>query len=116
MGDSFTLDFSELTKEIEKMGVSDEELARAGNKAMNTMLKEVIENTPEDTGKMKSTVKKSTSRKVGMVETTVYIGSPFAPLQEFGTSTQNKNVGFFDKSIENTKEEVLMNVMKEIGW
>jgi len=102
----------EFTKMLEDMTISEADEKKAMRKAIKPIADEVEKNSPVGkTGKLKKvskTVKKDGLATVGIVRTKAW----YDIFQEFGTSRQKKNVGYFERSVKNTEDkaaEILAN-------
>ncbi|NYB73856.1 HK97 gp10 family phage protein [Sedimentibacter hydroxybenzoicus DSM 7310] len=104
--------FDELNKLLESMTISEEDEKKSISAALEPVKKEVEKNTPEGkTRKLKASVKTKVGKEDGQVIGKVILDEYYGRFQEYGTSTQNKNVGFFARSIRKSKGEA-MKVLK----
>ncbi len=97
----------ELMEMLNKMTISESDERKAMQLAIEPVREAVEKNTPIDTGKAKSSVKAKVSRKQGEIIGTVFIDELYLRHQEYGTSRQNKNVGFFARAVRASKDEAL---------
>jgi HK97 gp10 family phage protein len=104
----------EFTDMLEDMTIDEADEKKAMRKAIKPIADEVERNSPVGyTGKLKKiskTVKKEGLATVGIVRTKVF----YDIFQEFGTSTQKKNVGYFERSVNSTKDEATGILAKEL--
>ena len=91
---------------------SDEK--KAMREAIKPIAKEIEMNTPiGKTGRLKKlskTVKKDGLATVGIIRTKMF----YDRFQEFGTSKQKANIGFFSNSVDNTTDKALEILTKEL--
>src|SRR3712207_1740045 len=99
---------------LEGMTIDEADEKKAIRNAIRPIAEEIEKNTPiGSTGKLKKiskTVKKEGLATVGIVRTKAF----YDIFQEFGTSEQKKNVGYFDRSVKNTENEALNILSKEL--
>lgn len=102
----------EFTDMLEDMTIDEADEKEAMRKAIKPIADEVKKNSPVGkTGKLKKVtqaVKKDGLATVGTVKTKAW----YDIFQEFGTSRQKKNVGYFERSVKNTEDkaaEILAN-------
>lgn len=103
----------EFTDFLNDMTVDEADEKRAVRKSLKPIAEEIEGNTPKRTGmlsKLRETVKKEGFATVGAVRTKVF----YDIFQEFGTSKQKKNVGYFDRSVKNKESEALEILAKEL--
>jgi len=104
----------EFTDMLEGMTIDEADEKKAIRNAIRPIAEEIEKNTPiGSTGKLKKiskTVKKEGLATVGIVRTKAF----YDIFQEFGTSEQKKNVGYFDRSVKNTENEALNILSKEL--
>lgn len=104
----------EFTDFLEDMTIDEANERKAMRSAIKPIGEEVEKNSPVGyTGKLKrisKTVKKDGLATVGIVRTKVF----YDIFQEFGTSKQKKNVGYFERSVKNTEDKALSILAKEL--
>lgn len=103
----------EFTNMLENMTIDEADEKKAMRNAIKPIAEEIEKNTPKRTGrlaKLSKTVKKEGFATVGIVRTKVF----YDIFQEFGTSKQKKNVGYFDRSVKNVENEALNILSKEL--
>ena len=104
----------EFTDMLADMTIDEADEKKAMREAIKPIADEVERNSPVGyTGKLKKiskTVKKEGLATVGIVRTKVF----YDIFQEFGTSKQKKNVGYFDRSVKNTEDEAVEILAKEL--
>jgi len=94
------------------LDVADEKSAMKA--AIEPMKQELEKNTPVDTGDMKDGLKTSVRQTKEGIVGEVKIQSFHVLFQEFGTSQQQANVGFYDRSINSTYQEGLNILAKQL--
>lgn len=106
--------FEGLTELIGDMNVTTEDERRAMKKALNPVQNKLERDTPKGytkkLSKIKVSIKKDGFATVGVVK----LGAWWDIFQEFGTSYQKSNVGFFDRSVQETTKEVLKILYDEL--
>ena len=104
----------EFTKMLEDMTISEADEKKAMRKAIKPIADEVEKNSPVGkTGRLKKvskTVKKDGLATVGVVRTSTW----YDKFQEFGTSQQKHNIGYFERSVKDTEDEALEILSKEL--
>lgn len=104
----------EFTNMLQDMTIDESDEKKAIREAIKPIADEVQKNTPVGaTGKLskiKTSVKKEGFSTVGTVKT----GAWWDKFQEFGTSQQKHNVGYFDRSVKNTEDRALEILAKEL--
>lgn len=95
----------EFTNFLEDMTLTESDENKAVREAIKPIADEVEKNSPVGyTGKLKrisKTVKKDGFSTVGIVRTKIF----YDRFQEFGTSKQKKNLGYFERSVKNTEDK-----------
>jgi HK97 gp10 family phage protein len=106
--------FEELEELLQDMTIDESDEKKAIRKAIDVIGDEVEKNTPvgatEKLKKIKKSVKKEGFATVG----TVKMGAFYDIFQEFGTSQQKKHIGFFERSVEKSKDEAIEILGKEL--
>lgn len=103
----------EFTEILEEMTITEEDGKKAMRKAIKPIKEGLEKDTPKDSGKLakvKTSVKSNHLSIIG----TVRLGAWWDKFQEFGTSFQKKNVGFFERSVSNTGDEAVGILGKEL--
>lgn len=115
MSDGIELEgMEEFADFLQDMTIDEADEKKAMREAIKPIANEVEKNTPVgNTGKLKKiskTVKKEGLATVGIVRTKAF----YDLFQEFGTSQQKSNIGYFERSVENTKNEALSILTREL--
>lgn len=104
----------ELGRALENSLVTKEEEKAAMKKAIEPARAHLESDSPKgETGKLakvKATVRQEDFNTTGVVKSNAF----YDKFQDWGTSEQKANVGYFDKSIENTTDEVIGILGKEL--
>lgn len=103
----------EFTELLEEMTITEEDSKKAMRAAIKPIKEGLEKDTPKDTGKLakvKISVKSNHLSTIG----TVRLGAWWDKFQEFGTSFQKKNVGFFERSTNRTQDEAVETLGKEL--
>ncbi|MGL4571795.1 MAG: HK97-gp10 family putative phage morphogenesis protein [Clostridium sp.] len=104
----------ELQEFMEGMIIDDTTEMKAVRKGIKVMAKSIEDNSPVgQTGKlkkMKTKVKKTPFGAEGIANSTVF----YDKFQEFGTSQQKANVGYFDRAVEDASDEAVRVVADTI--
>lgn len=106
----------ELKKYLENNEMSEQKERNILKKVGEIIKSEVEKNTPKKTGKLKKNVMVKIKKLYGGTSVIVdFNNNVFWDIfQEFGTSKQRKNIGFFSRSINNVEEEVLRVIKNEV--
>lgn len=99
--------FEELETMLQEMTITEEDEKKAMKLAINPIAEEVEKNTPEDTGKLKKSVKRQVKKDGLAIVGIVRMGRFYDTFQEFGTSKSKKNVGFFERSVNKSQNEAV---------
>jgi HK97 gp10 family phage protein len=97
-----------------EMDISDAKARRALNAGGDILLEAASKNTPEKTGKMKESEKKQITRVNGDLACKVYVGEWYSSFQDWGTSQQKHNVGFFERAVEGCADKVVEAMKNEV--
>ena len=99
---------------LEEMTLTESDERSCMKKAIKVIADQVEQESPRgETGKLskiKTTVKKNGLGTVGIVKTGAY----WDLFQEFGTSYQKANVGYFDRAVTSTQNEALGILTSEL--
>lgn len=107
--------FDELEKLLETMTLTEEDEKKAINAALIPVKEEVEKNVPVGkTGNLKKSIRTQMAREDGQTVGKVIVGKHYGRFQEYGTSTQKKNVGFFERSIRASREAATGIIKTEI--
>lgn len=112
---SFELNgLDKLIGELSKDAISDSNKEKALNKAVVPLEKSIVDNSPEDTAKLK----KSWKKKVKDNKATVSSDERYAYILEHGSSHTKKHMGYFSNAIDDVEDEVLNIIENELfkGW
>lgn len=104
-------DLEELLSEM-TLDIVDEK--KAMKAAIQPIKEEVEKNTPVLSGDMKDDIKTSVRQSKEGIVGEVKIQNFHVLFQEFGTSYQQANVGFYDRSINKTYKEGLNILAREL--
>jgi HK97 gp10 family phage protein len=105
--------FEDIESIIQDMTLSDVEEKKIMKAAIQPTFEEVKSNTPVgDTKKMQESVKSQVTREDMGIVGKIIINDWATMFQEFGTSSQKHNVGFFERSVNSTTDEVV-NLLSE---
>lgn len=106
--------FEELEGFIRNGNLTPEDESKAIRKALNPIKNQLEKDTPkglsEKLSKSKITIKKEGFATVGVVKAGTFYGM----FQEFGTSKSKKHVGYFERAVEDSKNEALEILSEEI--
>lgn len=87
------------------MTISEEDEKKFLRKAIKPIAEGLERDTPKGyTGKL-AKVKTAVKREELLTVATVKAGAWWDIFQEFGTSKTKKNIGYFDKSVQNSQDE-----------
>ena len=106
--------FEELEAELQKMTITKADERKAMKIAIEPVAKELKANTPightKRLSNVKATVKQEEFSTVGIVRSEAF----YDVFQEYGTSYQKANVGYFDKSISSTQDKAVEILAKTL--
>lgn len=97
--------FAEFEEMLKDMTISEEDEKKFLRKAIKPIAEGLKKDTPKGyTGKL-AKVKTAVKREELLTVATVKAGAWWDIFQEFGTSKTKKNIGYFDKSVQNSQDE-----------
>ena len=116
MADGVELEgFEDLTELFKDLEITEQEERAALNIIGNIAEESIDNNMPKKSEEMSKSVKKKIKRTdEGNLGVEVKVTKFYAPFQEFGTSQQKHNVGFFDRSINAVIDKAIEEAKKLI--
>lgn len=110
----FDMNFEQFNNIIKELDIKTFQVENALRKAGNVFKKAVQNNTPVSSGKLKKGVQLKIKKNAGNIVMSVQFNDKtfWDLFQEFGTSKQRKNIGFFSRAV-NAVENEAFNVLKE---
>lgn len=100
--------FEDLENIIQDMTLSDAEEKKIVKNAIQPAKETIQQNTPVgQTHELEESVTDSVKKEDMAIVGTIKMGKFYDFFQEFGTSQQKDNVGFFEKSVNSTTDEVI---------
>jgi HK97 gp10 family phage protein len=106
--------FEELETLLQEMTLTDTVKKKAMKSAVEVIAEEVRSNTPSETGSMKKQIKTKVNKNDFSVTGQVIMGAWYTGFEEFGTSQNKKNIGFFERSVNNSENEAIEVLTKEL--
>lgn len=106
--------FEELEQILQDMTITDAQEKRAMKKALEPIYEEVMRNAPESTGNLKRQIKTSVKKEDFSTIGTVKLGAWYSLFNEFGTSRNKSHIGFFERSVNSTKDEAIKILTEEL--
>ena len=106
--------FEDLESMLQDMTITESDEKKAMKKAIEPIATEIEKNTPKRTGKLKSSVSKTVKKDGFATVGIVRMGKFYDKFQEFGTSKSKKNVGFFERSVNKSKDEAISILANEL--
>ncbi|WP_019850629.1 HK97-gp10 family putative phage morphogenesis protein [Desulfitobacterium sp. PCE1] len=106
--------FEELEQALQEMTITEADEKRAMKKALEPIYEEVMRNAPESKGNLKRQIKTSVKREDFSTVGKVRLGVWYSKFNEFGTSQSKKNVGFFERSVNSTKDQAIKILTEEL--
>lgn len=107
--------FEELETLLQEMTLTDTVKKKAMKSAVEVIAEEVRSNTPSGTtGRTKKQIKTKVSKDDFSVTGQVIMGAWYTGFEEFGTSQQKHNVGFFERSVNSSQSEALEVLTEEL--
>lgn len=114
MGNSIEIEgMEEFAAMLDGMTITQADEKKAMRKALVPIAEKIEENTPRRSGKLaklSKTVKKDDFATVGTVKTTAW----WDIFQEFGTSKQKANVGYFDRAVKESNADAVGILASEL--
>lgn len=115
MSNSIEIDgFEDLEKLLLDMTISEQDAKKAMRKAIEVLNKgldgEIPVGKTKRLSKRKKLVKKEGLATVGIVSMTAF----YDFMQEFGTSQNKSNIGFFERGIEKNQNEAIKTIANEL--
>ena len=104
----------EFTDMLQDMTIDEADEKKAVKKAIEPIYAEVVKNSPTDTGYLKRNVKKQVKKEDLAVVGIVKLGAWYSTFNEFGTSRNKSHIGFFNRSVEKSKDKALEILKKEL--
>jgi HK97 gp10 family phage protein len=106
--------FEGLEDLLQQMTISESDEKNAMKKALEPVAKEIESNSPlGNSGRLKRLkiqVKKKDLATIGIIKTTAF----YDIFQEFGTSQQKNNVGYFERSVRSKENEAISILFKNL--
>ncbi|WP_338631348.1 HK97-gp10 family putative phage morphogenesis protein [Clostridium baratii] len=106
--------FEQLLALNDKLALTTADKRKAVRIGIETIAKTIEENSPVGKTKKLSKIKVTVREKNLAIEGIARSGAFYDKMQEYGTSQQKKNVGYFKRSVEKSAVEANMKVAKFI--
>lgn len=106
--------FDEIEKHLSDMILKESDKKKAMRTAITPVAEEVKENAPTKTRRLQKSVKIQVKREELAIVGIVKMGQWYSAFQEFGTSQQKANVGFFERSVNKTTNKVVATLANEL--
>lgn len=106
--------FEELEEMLQEMNIDEKDEKKAVKCAIDIIADEIEKNTPKRTERLKKSLKRTVKKEEFATVGIVRFGAFWDVFQEFGTSKDKKNVGFFEKSVNRTKDKAIETLAKEL--
>lgn len=106
--------FDEIEELLADMNITQEDERKAMKKAIAPVAAEVERNTPKKTKRLEKSVAESVTKEDFATVGIVKMGEFYDIFEEFGTSQSKKNVGFFERSINNTQDGAITTLANEL--
>lgn len=104
----------ELNKLLEKMTLTEVDERKAVSAALVPIKEAVEKHTPVDTGDLKKSIRTQVAKEQGQTVGKVIMGEYYGKFQEYGTSRQKRNVGFFARGVREGKKDAMEVLKNEI--
>lgn len=106
--------FDEFEKFVSDMVLSESDKRKAVRSGIKIVAKEIESNSPVGKSKQLAKIKIKVKNTGLATEATANSKAFYDVFQEFGTSEQKANVGYFERAVENSKGEAISEVAKII--
>jgi len=106
--------FEELEAFLTGVTITEADEKKAMRLAIEPIAAEVKGNTPKGFTKKLMNIKKTVTTEGFATVGTVKVGMYYGMFQEFGTSTNKRNVGFFERSVNATQDKAILILANEI--
>ena len=107
--------FEDLETLLQDMTLTEADEKKAMKKSIDMIYNVVESNTPDGkTGDMKKQIKEKVSKDDFSVTGQIIMGAFYTGFEEFGTSQQKHNVGFFERSVNSSQNEAIEVLAKEL--
>jgi HK97 gp10 family phage protein len=107
--------FGELETLLQGMTLTEAEEKKAVKKSIDVIAKVVESNTPVGkTGSTRKEIKTKVGKDDFSVTGKVIMGAWYTGFEEFGTSQNKKNIGFFERAVNSSQNEALEILSKEL--
>lgn len=97
-----------------EMEISDTKARRGLNAGGDILLEALEPETPKETDKMVESEKKQITKVDGEIGCRVFVGEWYSSFQDWGTSQQKANVGFFERAVEGCADKVVEAMKNEV--
>lgn len=114
--EGFTMDMTGILDEAKTLNKTPTELKKIADEAMEAMVISIKQEAPKKTRRLEKSVKKISKVRGLSAESTVYIEAWYAKSLNDGNSKTRKHVGYFDRAVDNTTDEVFDTVQKMLRW
>lgn len=106
--------FEELEKYVQDMTLSEGDKRSAMKLAIKPIEEEVRKDTPVKSKKLQESIKSQVKKEDFAVAGVVKMGKFYDIFQEFGTSQQKKNVGFFERAVNKSQGKAIEILSREL--
>jgi HK97 gp10 family phage protein len=101
--------------ELKNMEISDAKKRRALKKCGDILIDGIEPSVPKRTGRLRKGLKKTIKKTDEGMSVIVSTSSFYDVFQEFGTSQDKSNVGFFEKAVRAKQSEAVSAVIEELS-
>lgn len=106
--------FDDIFEELKNMEISDIKKKRALNAGGDILEEGIRPNLPKRTGKYQRSTKKQIKRLDEGLSVIVKSAAWWDIFQEYGTSRSKKNVGSFEKGVNQSADKAVQAIIKEL--
>lgn len=106
--------FDDLEELLQDMTITPADEKKAMKKALEPIYEEVMNNAPDSSGDLKRQIKTSVKKEDFATVGTVKLGAWYSAFNEFGTSKSKKHIGFFERSVNSTKDQAIKILTEEL--
>lgn len=107
--------FDDIFEELKRMEISESRKRSALNNAGDILEEGIKPNLPRKSGKYQETTEKQIKRLDEGLSVIVKSKAWWDIFQEYGTSKQKKNIGSFEKGVNQSADKAVQAIIKELS-
>ena len=106
--------FEDWEEYVQSMTLTENDKRTAMKSAIEPIKEEVANNTPVKTKKLQKSIKTQVKKEDFAIAGIVRMGKFYDRFQEFGTSQQKANVGFFERAVNKSRGRAIGILAREL--